>query len=283
MTERPNPYAHNKEDLTVHEVSNLTRSLSDTGPVEGPAPTIVADLALAGEGQLSFDRLVRDLDPGKLQGESLLPGWTRAHVIAHIGYNARALARLVQWARTGIENPMYKSAESRADEIDLGSALSRTGLIRLSSQEAALLEEAWTDLPEDRWAYEVRNAQGRMIPISETIWMRARELWLHAIDLNNGATVQDIPRPAAARIVQDVLTTWEGRDGHYVRAVATDAHTDFQPVGEGPSEPASDILTVSGTLTDVLTWATGRGHQGVVEINEDGCEIGRAPAAHRWI
>lgn len=267
----------------MHKVSNLTPSLSDAGPAEGPAATITADLALAREGQAAFDRLVRGLDPENLQGESLLPGWTRAHVIAHIGYNARALSRLVQWAHTGIENPMYKSAESRADEIDLGSTLSHTGLTRLSSQEAALLDEAWTNLLEDRWAYKVKNAQGRMIPISETIWMRARELWLHAIDVNNGATVQDIPRAAAARILQDVLTTWGGRDGHYVRAVATDAHANFQPVREGPSEPASDILTVSGTLTDLLTWATGRGHQGVVEINEDGREIGPAPAAYRWI
>lgn len=268
----------------MHEVKSSTRSLSDADPAEEPATTIALDLALASDGQASFGRLIRDLDPEDLQGESLLPGWTRAHVIAHIGYNARALARLVQWAQTGIENPMYESPESRADEIDLGSTLSHASLSRLSSREAAQLEEAWTNLPDDRWTYKVKNAQGRMIPISETIWMRARELWLHAIDLNNGATVQDIPLPAAARILQDVLTTWEGRDGHYVRAVPTDAQKDFQPGDEGQTEPAgADILSISGTLTDLLAWATGRGHDGVVVITADGREIGPAPAAHRWI
>ncbi|WP_309476672.1 maleylpyruvate isomerase family mycothiol-dependent enzyme [Arthrobacter sp. ISL-95] len=268
----------------MHEVKSSTRSLSDADPADEPATTIALDLALARDGQASFDRLISELDPEDLQGESLLPGWTRAHVIAHIAYNARALARLVQWAQTGIENSMYESPESRADEIDLGSTLSHTSLTRLSSQEAAQLEEAWTNLPDDRWTHKVKNAQGRMIPISETIWMRARELWLHAIDLNNGATVQDIPQPTAARILQDVLTTWEGRDGHYVRAVPTDAHTDFQPGGEGQTVPAGgEILSISGTLTNLLAWATGRGHDGVVVINADGREIGPAPAAHRWI
>lgn len=268
----------------MHEVISSTSSLSDADPAKEQATTIALDLALARDGQASFDQLIRDLGPEDLQGESLLPGWTRGHVIAHIGYNARALARLVQWAQTGTEKPMYESRESRADEIDLGSTLSHTSLTRLSSQEAAQLEEAWRNLPNDRWTYEVKNAQGRMIPVSETIWMRARELWLHAIDLNNGATVQDIPLPAAARILQDVLTTWEGRDGHYVRVVPTDAHTEFLPGGEGQIEPAGgDILTISGTLTNLLTWATGRGHDGVVVINADGHEIGPAPAAHQWI
>ena len=268
----------------MHEVKSSTRTLSFADPADERATTLAWDLALARDGQASFDRLIRELDPEDLQAESLLPGWTRAHVIAHIGYNARALARLVQWAQTGIENPMYESPVSRADEIDLGSTLSHTSLTRLSSQEAAQLDEAWTELPDDRWTYKVKNAQGRMIPISETIWMRARELWLHAIDLNTGATIQDIPRPAAARILQDVLTTWEGRDGHYVRAVPTDTHTDFQPGGEGQTElAAGGILSISGTLTNLLAWATGRGHDGVVVISADGREIGPAPTAHRWI
>ncbi|YCK80235.1 maleylpyruvate isomerase family mycothiol-dependent enzyme [Arthrobacter sp. D3-18] len=268
----------------MHEVKSSTRSLSDADPADEPATTIGLDLALARDGQASFDRLICELDPEDLQGESLLPGWTRAHVIAHIGYNARALARLVQWAQTGIENPMYESPVSRADEIDLGSTLSHTSLKRLSLQEAAQLDEAWTNLSDDRWSYKVKNAQGRMILVSETIWMRARELWLHAIDLNTGATIQDIPLPAAARILQDVLTTWESRDGHYVRAVPTDAHIDFQPGTEGEPEPAAgDILSVSGTLTNLLAWATGRGHDGVVVITADGRWIGPAPTAHRWI
>ena len=39
------------------------------------------------------------------------PGWSRRHVVAHVGYNARALTRLVEWAKTGIETPMYASAD----------------------------------------------------------------------------------------------------------------------------------------------------------------------------
>jgi maleylpyruvate isomerase len=38
-------------------------------------------------------------------------------LIAHDGYNAAALCRLLDWAATGVETPMYDSTEQRAREI----------------------------------------------------------------------------------------------------------------------------------------------------------------------
>src|SRR5262245_37807030 len=48
---------------------------------------------------------------------SLLDGWTRHTLIAHVALNARALHNLVDWARTGVETPMYPSMEARAADI----------------------------------------------------------------------------------------------------------------------------------------------------------------------
>ena len=37
---------------------------------------------------------------------SLLPGWTRGHVLTHVARNADGLRNLLIWARTGTEIPM---------------------------------------------------------------------------------------------------------------------------------------------------------------------------------
>jgi maleylpyruvate isomerase len=51
---------------------------------------------------------------------SLLPGWTRGHVLTHVARNADGGTRLLTWARTGIPTPEYASPAARADEIEAG-------------------------------------------------------------------------------------------------------------------------------------------------------------------
>ena len=57
--------------------------------------------------------VVDTLDDAALDRPSGLPGWTRRHLLAHVASNAEALGRLLDWARTGVENPMYASPEAR--------------------------------------------------------------------------------------------------------------------------------------------------------------------------
>src|SRR5512145_2600597 len=69
-------------------------------------------------------RLVRtaeQLDDDTVRLPSLCPGWTRAHVLTHVARNADALTNLLTWASTGVETPMYESAEARAADIEAGS------------------------------------------------------------------------------------------------------------------------------------------------------------------
>jgi maleylpyruvate isomerase len=64
-----------------------------------------AGLLTARRGTAFFARKLSELSYDGLDAPSLLPGWSRRHVIAHVGYNARAVARLVEWASTGVETP----------------------------------------------------------------------------------------------------------------------------------------------------------------------------------
>ena len=62
-----------------------------------------------GAGTEFLLRAVGALPDDALALPSRLPGWTRAHVVAHVARNAEALGRLARWAATGVETPMGSS------------------------------------------------------------------------------------------------------------------------------------------------------------------------------
>ena len=77
-------------------------------------PALLAVLLQARRGTAFFARKLNELpDAAELDGGTLLSGWTRRHVVAHVGYNARAIAQLIEWSATGVETPMYASPEAR--------------------------------------------------------------------------------------------------------------------------------------------------------------------------
>ena len=54
-----------------------------------------------------------------LEAPSALPGWTRAHVVAHLSRNADAFTRVLTQAAAGEPASMYDSPESRNYDIDV--------------------------------------------------------------------------------------------------------------------------------------------------------------------
>lgn len=239
-------------------------------------PGLQEDLLQARRGTAFFARKLNELTDAELDGGTLLPDWTRRHVVAHVGYNARAIARLVEWAATGVETPMYPSAEARNHEIDFGATLSPIALRNLFDHSAVHLSVEWRDLPDLNWENEVRTAQGRTVPASETVWMRTREVWTHAVDLDNGATFNDIPAPVLERLLKDITGAWKTR-GTDTGLLITVDDTELT-FGD---TAAADPTLITGTLPAVVEWATGRGSNGV---NADGpLTQGTTPAAPKWI
>src|SRR6476661_3940042 len=74
-------------------------------------------------GERAVGRLVEELTDDDLTSPSALPGWSRAYVVAHLARNADALINLLDWARTGVETPMYPSREVRNADIAATAAL----------------------------------------------------------------------------------------------------------------------------------------------------------------
>ncbi|MBX3091710.1 MAG: maleylpyruvate isomerase family mycothiol-dependent enzyme [Cryobacterium sp.] len=241
-------------------------------------PDIRASLALVSEGTAYFDRTLAQLPDAGLDGSSLLPGWTRRHVIAHVCFNAQGLLRLVDWAATGVETPMYASTEERDAEIERGAQLSASELRALVVRTSDELDEGWRNLNDEGWHAHVRMTNGPEIPATTTIWLRTREVWLHAVDLNSGGTLDDFPPSLIDHLLSNVLSAWRGRRGDENIPNFVLAPTDRgAPKGVGDIDDP-DAITVSGTAVDLTRWATGRGFLGITSAN--GKPIPRAP---RWI
>lgn len=211
-----------------------------------------ADLDLARRGTAFFARKLNELTDAEFAAPSRLAGWTRAELIAHIGYNARALTRLTEWARTGEERPMYASPQQRNSEITLGGTLPTRALRTLFDHTAVHLNVEWRDLTDEQWDHHVRTAQGRQVPARETAWMRTKEVWIHAVDLGNGATFQQLPATLLERIISDVFAAWARRNEDAdIRIEITDT-TEQYTYGH-PQQ------TIRGTLPEIARWLTGRG------------------------
>lgn len=241
-------------------------------------PKIQAGLLLARRGTAYFARKLGELRDDEFDAPSLLPGWTRRHLIAHVGYNARALVRLTQWAETGVEQAMYESPEARWREIEYGATLSPIALRNLCEHAAVHLNVAWRDLPDEAWRAEIRTAQGRAVPASATVWMRTREVWLHAVDLDNGGSYSHFPAELIDHLLADVLSNWRGRQSAEGIPNFVLSPTDRDKARSVGDADAADAVVLRGPAVALARWATGRGSAGVAA--DDGADV---PTAPRWL
>ncbi|MCV7177045.1 maleylpyruvate isomerase family mycothiol-dependent enzyme [Mycolicibacterium sphagni] len=214
---------------------------------------LIDQLSIVRHGTVLFARMLDAVDDGALDSATLLPDWTRRHLVAHVSYNALALGRLLQWAETGIETPMYSSPQARAAEIAEGAVLDPHALRKLFADSVIQLDARWNSLPTAAWNAPVRTVQGRVVPAAATIWLRAREVWIHATDLNFGAGFDAIPDIVLDGLLTDMLAKWRAVTDQAVPPVVL-AITGRKPIPVG-----DDGAVVRGDLSAIVRWLAGRG------------------------
>jgi maleylpyruvate isomerase len=215
---------------------------------------------LVGQGTEHFRTHATDLSEAELNAPSLLAGWKRRQLIAHLGYNAAGMCRLLDGAAAGVAKDMYASAKQREDDIAESVDLDVTALYRLFNTETQRLETAWKELPTEAWSVMVKTPQGKPFPASETLWMRSREVWIHAVDLDTGATFELIPPVVQQTLFDEVIAGWRGSG----MAVAVDVEST-PAITVSIDDKTSDVrdIFVQGTMPALLSWMTGRGNAGV--------------------
>lgn len=205
------------------------------------------ELGWATQGQARLEELVEGLDD--LAAPSQLPGWSRGHVVTHVARNADAVVRLLTWARTGVENPMYASPEARNAEIEAGAGRPHAEQFDDLRVTGARFADAAAELEPSHWEATVRTAQGRTVPASAVAWMRVREVWLHQVDL--GADIDVLPDDLATALVRDVAGSMDPRVEHRITLQLPGEEVAFGPADAEP-------VPVSGPVTELAGWLTGR-------------------------
>jgi maleylpyruvate isomerase len=231
-------------------------------------------LAWAGDGAAHLRGLMSRMGDEAFAAPSALAGWSRAHVLTHIARNADAMINLLTWARTGVPTPAYASDEQRVADIEAGARRAPDVIREDVVTSSDRLAQVAAAMPERAWAARVTNRQGTKIPATDIPWTRAREMWIHAVDLDVGASFTDIPGPMLTELISDVVDTLGVRPGcPTLRLVATDQRRTWN-MGED-----SDPDEVRGPAAGLAAWLVGRS-KGRDLRTVDGH---RPPAPPRWL
>lgn len=229
--------------------------------------------------ELAFSQAIHALSDDDVAGPSLLPGWSRATLIAHVSGNAQAFARAIAGATSGGDTRMYDSREQRNAQIEEYARLHPAELRALSDASAASLVEAWDGLTPEQWSLSFTNGQGNPMPLAGTVKGRTREVWVHLVDLDAGPTFADVPADIADAVLHEVWASWTARGTDAGLAISTQA-ADGAPLTLGAAE-APGVTLVTGSLAAVAGWATGRTREGVTAVSASG--PAPLPAAPDWI
>jgi maleylpyruvate isomerase len=221
-----------------------------------------AELGIAATREVNqlLTQVVEGLGDGAMRRPSLLPGWSRAHVVTHLARNADALVNLLTWARTGIEHPMYASKADRDADIEEGSHQLPTVLREGLDAAVDRFLTAVTHMDEISWQAEVVLATGRQIDACVVPWLRWQETAVHLIDLDAGTGFADLPAGHVERLLDLVVGELTQRtDTPPVRLrvdLADGRQRDWELAGNllGKDSPG-----VGGPAPNVLAWLTGRG------------------------
>jgi maleylpyruvate isomerase len=255
--------------------------------------SLTSALAWAGDGAAHLRGLMTRMADAAFAAPSLLPGWSRAHVLTHVARNADAMINLLDWARTGVPTPAYASGEQRDREIETGAGRDPAAIrddVLASSDRLAV---AVRGMPAAAWSVRVGGAQ-HAIPASDVPWMRAREMWIHAVDLDVGASLSDAPGPMLVALLSDAADTMGAspqcpplslvagdinRNWVVGRGAAGDEHAELSSAAEHAGIEDVRRVEVCGSAAGLALWLLGRS-KGRDLRTGDGSPL---PVPPRWL
>jgi maleylpyruvate isomerase len=223
---------------------------------------------------------------------SLLPGWTRGHVLTHLARNADAVARTLAGTARGEKVPMYDGESARHADIESGAGRDPAELVRDVRDSARRLEETWSLLTDTDWLGEAVTRTGPL-PALRMVGTRWREVEIHRVDLADGYGPGDWPASFVAPLLPSLLDPDRIGPrlpaGLTVEVVNTDSGQRWlvgedvpQPVGTARSARAAAVrsaapppVRVVGPSWALVGWLVGRPAAVRAELTEP-------PALRPW-
>jgi maleylpyruvate isomerase len=157
-------------------------------------PEIAAGIEAADDAYRHVHASAASLTDADAQGPSRLPGWSRGHVLTHLARNADGIRNMVEGALADQAREQYPGgAAGRAREIDAGADRDAATLVADLVAAHDALMDAWRRMPADAWSRPGIWLVAGPQPVETTLVRRRRELLVHWIDLDLGATPADLP------------------------------------------------------------------------------------------
>jgi len=210
---------------------------------------------------------------------SLLPGWTRAHVVAHLALNAEGIIRVLRSIVADDEDDtdgepaqMYDSDEARDTDIDDLAGADPSEIRDRLMAGTTILDDAIGAVPDDVWGTRVeRTPGGRRIRAAAFPGMRLRELEIHHVDLDAGYTTAAWSAEFAEYLLDAMAKRVSAQDFE-VRPLDSPRTWVF-----GSADAEYPVPVVTGPVADVGWWLTGRPAGDTLH-----CSHGELPPIEGW-
>jgi maleylpyruvate isomerase len=214
------------------------------------------------------------LDDESVRRPSSLPGWSRAHVVAHLSRNADAFTQVLRQVAAGEPAYMYASNDARdADIEETVRTRDLAALVEDAITSAARLTDAFWGCAADHATSYSRVPDGDVTFPLHTVGPRRRaEVEIHHADLDvDYAPAQwpaDLSRHLIRQRQEEMAALPQGCPSMVLSATDVDGLWKFGE-GQGPN--------IHGTAGDLAWWLVGRGGgRGLT------CSSGELPALGRW-
>lgn len=208
--------------------------------------------------QHSDQRAIRSVD--SLTGDawhapSVLPGWTRSHVVAHLALNAEGFVRALGGLQAAKDAAVYDSNDARDADIEALADSDPAEIRERYFAATADLRRAFGSLTAEQWSLSVNRLPDGPAwpawPAASLPAARRMEVEVHHADLGADYAPGDWPADFCARLL-DLLAR------NHADSPASDAFavraTDLRRTWEvGAAEPL-----VSGTAGELAWWLIGR-------------------------
>lgn len=199
----------------------------------------------------AFTRTVDALTEDDLAAPSLLPGWTRAHVVAHVALNGSSLAAVINGLVHGHPVPMYESDAQRDADIEQLSAAEASVLRERHLVATTEFSDAVGLMGETHWSGHIdRLPGGPAWPMVTVVPTRRRELEIHHVDLRTSYIRENWSEDFLVELL-DTVTVDHASSGPF-RVRASDVGRSWSVGGAGGP-------LVMGSGADLGWWLTGRG------------------------
>lgn len=145
------------------------------------------------KSQGALEESLDSLTDDQARGPSLLPGWSRGHLVTHLARNADGLNRLARGVLEGDETArMYPGGpDARNAAIEEGADRPAEMLIADAKFSGRRIMDSLEAMPAELLDTPVawkRITEARFLPV-----LRWRELEIHRVDLGLGYTAADWP------------------------------------------------------------------------------------------